>query len=139
MELEWFVERVVRRHLLLALAIAVALYFFAPLEIAGSVLYGSMLGILNGLMLALRVRSVTDFDTRQAKRAIQRNLLKRFVLASLGFAVGMGYLGLNVAGIIAGFSLFQVIASFEAYREAVPRKAGKLSAGPVADSKGKVI
>lgn len=117
MELERFVGRTLRRHAALALGLSLALYFFVQLEIVLGVLYGSALGMSNAVILARRVRAVVDLEARKAKRAIQRNMLIRFTLISVGLAAGLQLLHLHIVAMIVGFSLFQLIASIDSYRE----------------------
>jgi ATP synthase protein I len=95
----------------LVIAVAAAWFGLRGAGAAQAALYGGGLAVLNGLMLARRVRRAGDVSVGNVTGgvgALYLGALQRFALVLAGFMVGMGMLKLQPLPQIVGFAVAQL-------------------------------
>ena len=82
-----------------------------------SALYGGAIVLVNSLLLAWRVRGAGAMDGNRVVMAMYLGAAQRFAVAAVGFALGIGWLGLAPLPMIAAFALAQFGYAIAAKRQ----------------------
>ena len=98
---------------IVVVVIAAAVLFFvrANASYPGlAALYGGAMALANTLLLAFRTRraSVEKSSPRGQAAGLMVGMIERLVVTLVGFALGMGWLGLDPISLLIGFAVAQL-------------------------------
>jgi len=100
-------RNVVLAQLSLVAAAVIAAFLWRGQFAALSALFGGAIVLVNSLLLSWRVARTADQEGNSVALAMYLGAAQRFLVAALGFALGIGGLGLEPLPMIAAFALAQ--------------------------------
>lgn len=100
-------RNVVLAQLSLVAAATLAAFLWRGQWGALSALGGGAIVLLNSLLLAWRVRRAGELEGNSVVLAMYMGAAQRFLIAAVGFALGIGALGLDPLPMIAAFAIAQ--------------------------------
>lgn len=100
-------RNIIIAQLILTAVVAVAFLFWQGQIQALSAVYGGVIVLLNGLLLARRVRRMTSAEGSNVALSMYMGAGQRFVFTLAAFAIGMGLLKLPPLPMIAAFAAAQ--------------------------------
>lgn len=105
-------------QLLLVGAVVVGAYFWGGIPYTMAALFGGAIVLMNSLLLGRRMQRAEQLPGDRVALAMYAGAVQRFVLAALGFALGMGLLALAPLPMLAAFAAGQLAYPIAAHRTA---------------------